>query len=163
MKEEWKTLPCGNYEISNRGNARRCTPGRKTYAGRPLALTKMKIGYYIVQPVINGRNKPFYVHRLVAEHFIGPCPDGCEVNHRDGNKTNNHVSNLEYVTHKENVRHAFASGLVNTASRLTERDIQEIKESRLSGLSYSKIAKKHGVCIAHAWNICNGKRRRKSA
>lgn len=46
------------------------------------------------------------IHKLVAEAFLGNKPPKHEINHKDGNKSNNHASNLEYVTHKENIRHA---------------------------------------------------------
>ena len=47
------------------------------------------------------------VHRLVAARYIGPCPEGMEVNHKDGNRENNHYLNLEYVTHAENAKKSY--------------------------------------------------------
>lgn len=52
-----------------------------------------------------------YLHRLVAEHYLGECTNS-DVNHIDGNKLNNHVSNLEIVTHKQNMQHAFDNKLL---------------------------------------------------
>ena len=51
------------------------------------------------------------MHRIVMAAFVGICPEGYQVNHIDGNKGNNHISNLEYVTSKENVLHAYKNGL----------------------------------------------------
>lgn len=51
--------------------------------------------------------KPTKAHVAVAHAFLGPCPPGKEVNHIDGNKSNNHFSNLEYVTRSENIKHSF--------------------------------------------------------
>ena len=59
----------------------------------------------------HAKNKMFTVHRLVALHFVpGRTNERDVVNHKDGNKNNNHVSNLEWVTYSENNKHAFAIG-----------------------------------------------------
>lgn len=62
-------------------------------------------GYF--QYSLSKNNKCYYkrTHCLVAEHFLGPRPSGFEVNHKDRDKTNNHWSNLEYVTPRENINH----------------------------------------------------------
>ena len=66
----------------------------------------------------NGKRKGFKVHRLVAELFCKNFLDKPEVNHKDGIKINNHYSNLEWVTHSENIQHAWDTGLIkNTPSR----------------------------------------------
>ena len=107
--EEWKPIPHtdGRYEVSNYGHVR-------TNNQRPglLTLTKQPKGYrYAMVTLSNGKQKNCRVHRLVAQLFL-PNPEGLpEVNHKDGNKDNNHVDNLEFVTHSANVRHSFATGL----------------------------------------------------
>ncbi|MNB67628.1 hypothetical protein D3C87_914890 [compost metagenome] len=61
---------------------------------------------------VNILSKHYNVHRLVAAAFIGAAPPGRDkVNHKDGNKLNNHYTNLEWVSHSENIRHAFSTGL----------------------------------------------------
>ena len=57
-----------------------------------------------------GRPRIHSVHRLVLEHFVGPCPVGMECHHIDHDKGNNHVSNLEWVTHSENILRSFTEG-----------------------------------------------------
>lgn len=67
-----------------------------------------KVNPHLKVKVRNGRGTYLrdYIHRLVAEHFISPCPeDGMVVNHKDGDPFNNHVSNLEWVTVSENNKH----------------------------------------------------------
>lgn len=70
-------------------------------------------GYHRVWLKRNNIKKRKRVHCLVLETFIGPRPKGKQCNHKDGNKLNNHVSNLEWVTPKENHRHARQMGLIN--------------------------------------------------
>lgn len=72
----------------------------------------------MVSPCVNGKNKPTLVHRLVAVAFLGPIPDGQEVNHLDGNKANNRASNLEYVTRKGNMAHAQRIGIWDNRGEL---------------------------------------------
>lgn len=72
----------------------------------------------------NSENVSVLVHRLVAAAFLGECPDAHEVNHIDGNKKHNHVSNLEYVTHRENIAHA--------------KRLSGYKTSRYTGVCFSK-------------------------
>ena len=88
MNEEWKEVFGGNYEVSNLGRFRRATDGRRTWAGRIIKPILMKIGYLSVRPVVDGKNVYVYLHRVVAEAFMGACPDGKEVNHVDGDKGN---------------------------------------------------------------------------
>lgn len=65
-----------------------------------------------------GKHKKFLGHRLVALVFIpNPC-DKLEVNHKDGDKLNNHISNLEWCTHSENVQHAYDNNLINISGVL---------------------------------------------
>lgn len=99
------------YEISDLGSVRRLAG---TPQCRDTRLLKTRIrgpGYFMVQLYKDNRHHLRYVHRLIAESFIGP-PNGLSVNHRDGNKLNNALSNLEYTTLAENTRHGFANGLI---------------------------------------------------
>ena len=97
----------GKYEVSNYGRA-------WTNNRRPglLTLTKQKSGYrYVMVTQTDGKQKNWRVNRLVAIMFL-PNPSGLpEVNHIDGNKDNNHVSNLEWCDRSHNVKHSFDMGL----------------------------------------------------
>lgn len=160
--EEWRASFVPNYEVSNLGRVRRSAPGRKTYVGRVLNQVTLKIGYYAVAPVINGKNKTTYVHELVADAFIGKRPEGASVNHKDGVKTNNVFTNLEYTTHAGNMRHAAQTGLLKRGedhggSKLTEIEVVNLRADRTLGISFSKLAAKYGVSIATAFNVVNKK------
>lgn len=109
------------YEISNLGSIRSVdhvttqtnTFGTfsRVYFGKVLKPRKSKNGYLYVSINIGGIIKSVKIHRLVAEHFIPNIENKPEVNHINGIKTDNAVSNLEWNTSSENKRHAFAIGL----------------------------------------------------
>lgn len=78
-------------------------------------------GYLVTDLYKNGRRSTERVHRLVATEFV-PNPDNKpEVNHKDGNKYNNLATNLEWVTKKENCRHAWDNGLVTPSRSMLGR------------------------------------------
>lgn len=103
----WKTIEGtdGEYQVSDTGLV------KTTKTGRILRPAVSRQGYERVCLFKMDRERRYRVHRLVAEAFI-PNPDNMpQVNHIDGNKRNNHVSNLEWVTNHENVIHAKEHGL----------------------------------------------------
>lgn len=109
--EVWKSLKGivehgANYKVSNTGKV-----WSDTYAGRLLGQDLTKAGYLRAALSYEGTTKKYAVHRLVALAFIPNCENKEQVNHRDGDKINNHVDNLEWVTAKENKQHAFNTGL----------------------------------------------------
>ena len=85
------------YEVSEDGFVVRNSVSKKC-----LKAVKNNCGYWKVHVRIRGNSKQVYVHRLVAECWLGDCPIGYEIDHIDRNKSNNHHSNLRYVTHSEN-------------------------------------------------------------
>ena len=89
-----------NYEVSNTGDI------RNIQTGKILAKNTMGAGYYKADLWQNGKRKQTSIHRVVAESFLGFPDCAMEVNHKDGNKLNNHVSNLEWVTRSENEQHS---------------------------------------------------------
>ena len=113
MKEIWKDIPEyeGKYQVSNIGNIRSLYFHRT--AGKICELKQQTThdGYKRVPLSLHGNKKCMAVHVLVANAFI-PNPDNKpQVNHIDGNKENNTVQNLEWVTGKENIHHAISTGL----------------------------------------------------
>lgn len=101
MKEIWKDIKDyeGLYQVSNLGRVKRITTGRVL---KPL---KHANGYLMVKLSKNSIVYTKTVHRLVAEAFIPNPEHKSEINHIDENKTNNNVSNLEWMTRKENINH----------------------------------------------------------
>lgn len=83
----------------------------KTKNGQVVSQQKNKFGYMNVSLGKDGKQKQYKVHRLIAEAFIPNPQNKPQVNHIDGNKSNNVVWNLEWVTCKENVAHAYTVGL----------------------------------------------------
>lgn len=133
----------------------------KSYVSKPL-------GYHVFSISINGKNVSLYAHRLIAEAFIEKIEGKNYVNHKDGNKKNNEISNLEWVTHKENMHHAIKIGLANpfknngagdkcASSKLTEKKVREIKGLILSGMHLAKIAKMFEVSAGTIGFIKSGK------
>lgn len=145
---EWRDIPGyeGLYECSEYGDIYSLISGRVLVAGDDgkgythLGLYKDKIC------------KTYLVYRLVALTFIGELPHGLHTNHIDGVKSNNHVSNLEYITPLENTRHAIELGLVdnngekNPNRKLSEPDIPKIRKLlSLGEMTQKQIGEIFGV------------------
>ena len=97
-------------------------------------------GYAAVTLWIDGVSEKFKVHRLVAEVFLGPAAPDMTVNHKDHDKRNNHVNNLEWVTQSDNTKAAWAAGRMNIGedvvfSKLKNTDVIAIKHAMVEGLN----------------------------
>lgn len=118
MKEKWVDLDFipGTYEISNKGKV------RNKVTGLILKTGIDRYGYEKINLSIKGKKYYTTIHRLVARAFLPAIPDKTQVNHKDGNKLNNHVDNLEWVNAKENVGHSYEKLLNGNTShaRLTD-------------------------------------------
>lgn len=173
--EEWRAIPGfeGCYEASNlgrvRGLSRMVKSGYNSQRFMKSYMLKPWIdagGYYTVNPWTHGGSKGrIKVHRLVALTFLGECPKGLEVNHIDGNKLNNCVTNLEYITHSENAKHAFRLGL-NHSPLLGRKGIghkkHKLAEEQVSAILLDKrfqkvIANDYNVSQCTISNIKTGK------
>ena len=152
MNETWMGIPgYRNYAVSELGRIKRVTPGMNTFPDRLLKPPTLNSGYRIV--FLRGDDntvKGCLVHVLVARAFIGICPKGKEVNHKDGDKANNRPGNLEYVTCKENQEHASRLGLKargnrQGSSKLTPPQVVEIRNKIAAGSSHISIADEYKV------------------
>jgi hypothetical protein len=157
MNEIWKAFN-SEVEVSNLGSVR--TIDRKVkYSdkyinakGRTLKPAIDKKGYLRVAFKHEGKHSTFKVHRLVAQMFIINDFNKPMVNHKDGNKKNNNVHNLEWMTNSENVQHAFDNGLMKAKrlhesprSKQTKESIELMCFLRNLGMSYQSIANEVGV------------------
>lgn len=137
--ETWKPIKDyeGLYEISDCGRVKsldRWDSLNRLKIGKILNCCDNGSGYMIVNLKAFGKQNIKTIHRLVAEAFI-PNPNNLPcVNHKDGNKQNNNVDNLEWCTHSENMKHAFRTGLsfqkkgeFNSQHKLTQDDVDYIR------------------------------------
>jgi len=128
-----------------------------------LIPVKNRDGYWTYR--LSGKTKQ--AQRLVLESFIGPCPSRRHrANHKDGNKINNLLTNLEWVTHQQNIQHSYTVlkrqaartvGSKNPMSRLDETKVKEIKLLITQDLPYKKIAQKYKVSVMSICNIAVGR------
>lgn len=117
FEEKWESIKGYEnfYQISNFGNIKRLE--RKIPHLGSIRIFKEKIltpslekkGYLKIRLSINNKMESFKIHRLVAKYFINNINNLNQINHIDGNKTNNHFSNLEWVSNRENKNHYFLS------------------------------------------------------
>lgn len=165
IEEEWKPWRAGDYEVSSHGRVRRASRAPGATVGRVLKLATSANGYRAFRASVGGVITNQYVHRAVAESFIGLCPDGYEVNHRDGAKYNNEPSNLEYVTHAANMNHAQAAGLMRSGERhpgivLTDLAVHAAHALLDAGWSFDDVGAVLGACGATVRLIGSGKGRK---
>lgn len=160
MAERWRPVVGweGWYEVSNLGQVRRAVnpigKGRQT-AGRILKLWPGRRGrtgkhghsWRVYLGKLGQRAKPFSVHHLVAEAFIGPRPAGKQINHKDGDPQNNRAENLEWVTASENLKHAHRTGLKPPPTNTTVLNPHLVREIRkkYTGRNGPALAAEYGL------------------
>lgn len=148
----------GIYDIGNDGSIHRLIPRNRFTPQTPLRHQIDGTGYHRVTLTdAHGKTRTFAVSRLVALAFIGPLPEGHEVNHKDRDKDNNHVSNLEYVTHSRNIQHSWevgdrritvARGVDSGNAKLDDQKVKEIRNLHtVDPQTYSQraLAERYGV------------------
>lgn len=143
------------YLISNNGHVF----NEKT--GRELKPQNNGNGYLKVTLTVSGKQTQKYIHRLVAECYL--LNKSTQVNHKDGNKKNNSVENLEWCTNSENQIHAHKNGLKKNGNNLwngkfEKNQINQMKEFRNSGMFYYEIAKLFQTTKGTVHAIVNNKR-----
>lgn len=148
MAENW-VLVAGwpGYEVSDHGRVRNVATGH-IFAQNRNSKGYVTVSFFQRKPL---RPKSFKVHRLVAQAFI-PNPGGLpQINHKDFDRANNHASNLEWVTGKQNVAHSveagrqFAHSNPKKVRALSGEDVAEIRAALTAGEFISDIAVRFGV------------------
>ena len=162
---EWKIIKSTNglYEASSTGEIQRKkgvvrnnpNGGVRTVGGKPLSQKTKSNGYKEVNLYVDTQiGKSRYVHRLIAEAFIGDIQDGMCINHKDGDKSNNHISNLEIVTYSENSKHAYETGLSvskgmkgsnHPRATISESDVLNIRHDHSIGIPPNRLSEKYGM------------------
>lgn len=172
--ELWKSVPEFelNYEVSNFGNVRTkkriSVITRGVYKDKEVGLKHIclsrskRTGYIQVNFYKNYYKKTHLLHRLVATVFLENPLNLPQVNHKDGNKANNNVTNLEWCTAKENVQHAVVnglradvSGIKNPRAKLSPEVVMAVYNSTLSR---SEISEKYNVNKVAICEIKNGRK-----
>lgn len=168
MEEIWKEIPGfdGRYEASDYGRIRAWNyrrGGKRQSEPLYICTWISKIGYHHCKLHKEGKSQTHSVHRLVLLAFVGPSDLDC--NHKDGNKNNNYLDNLEYLTHTENAIHARdVLGCWIGKKRYnppTERD-QEIRALAAQGVSQRAIAKHFTISQPYVQYIVSSKVRANS-
>lgn len=171
--EQWKKLEeFGNYQVSNFGRVKSNdfilkTPTGQSWVrkGKILKPYKSKKGYLLCDLRIGGKRKIIPVHRMVALAFIPNIQNKPQINHKDGNKENNNVDNLEWCTNSENQLHAFKNGLQkgnfsHHNSKLTLEQVLYIKNNCVVGSKKNgmqTMAKKFNISTSSVKQIMLGK------
>lgn len=152
MAEIWKDIKGyeGSYQVSNLGNVKSLSR-RWVKNEKLLTQSLTKDGYCKVRLLSKSKDKTARVHRLVAEAFLSNSNNEPTVNHKDGNKLNNRVDNLEWLDRHEQLKHAYKLGLkekVKARRKLTDEQVREIRTTyKCQSTEYGTVAlaKKYGV------------------
>ena len=125
---------------------------------KPLKLVRGNHNARMLNARINGKQRLFQVHRLVLSLFVGPCPEGMECCHNDGDRTNNRVENLRWDTHRNNIadkrRHGtHQAGSKHGMAKLTEAQVLEIRRRFAAGEGSTTLALAFGVTWRHILDI----------
>lgn len=171
MTELWKPIPGygGHFEASSFGrikrNARTVTKFcglngkvvRQLYQELILSTHKQKHGHLLVHIGFDNKKVSLAVHRAVLLAFVGPCPEGMEACHNDGDPSNNSRENLRWDTHLANNQDRKAHGryAVGEKHPMATLTIEKVRLIRAAA-SHAEAAKLAGIPYRHAWRIRSG-------
>jgi hypothetical protein len=168
--EEWRVVESyPHVEVSNLGNVRnqwrnQVIPRKPVTNDNGYSVVTIRTGVK--------RGAVRRIHNLVAEAFIGPKLPGMDVNHIDGDKTNNRVENLEYLTRSENLLHSWRIGTStytpfrekgerHRSAKVSDNDVLEILKAYAAGETRKSIAARYGISYYTVWDYTAGRGRAK--
>ena len=174
MSEIWKDVPNfeGSYQVSNMGRVRSVDRvvtfkdgSMRKLKGKVLKSYLNNVGYELLKLSNDGRGNTKTVHRLVLETFKPHVNmNDLQVNHIDGNKSNNHLTNLEWVTARDNILHAHDLGLIKNRgedsprAKLSKADVLEVLQRLDTGEMHKDIGLDYGVSRRCITDINTGRR-----
>jgi len=160
--EEWREIPIApGYAVSNLGRIMRTIPGRRTKPGLIRRPWFTKSGYAMVSLRVNGVPKGFKISRLVLLAFIGPSEK--QVNHINGQRADDRLENLEYVTGSENQCHSrdvlgtFPQGVKHWNAKLDDDKVRRIFALRKAGMTGKQIGAAFGISDSQVFLILHRK------
>lgn len=168
MGIEWRVVPGfgGRYEVSDDGKMRSVFENGGRPRGEFLSIETKRNGYHCITLQVDKVRSKRYIHRLVWEAFCGPIPSGIDINHLNGVRADNRLSNIELATRSENMLHGMrvmgrksnpTKGSRHWGARLSEADIPVIRELLASGTTCRAIGAQYGVSKTAIWLIETGK------
>lgn len=165
--EEWRDVVGyeGRYQVSSHGRIKSTRKLRwKDPGATKIRILKPTMSRELRYLAVCLGKKQKQVHRLVLEAFVGPCPDGMECCHYDGNGRNNHLSNLRWDTHSGNMqdreRHGRAGnrpkGETHHCAKLNPALVLKIRQEYADGkVSYSELGKQYGMSVPGIQAVIN--------
>lgn len=164
MEESWKSIIGydGRYFISSLGRIKSFVNSpfyQNNSKGTILKQHLNRKGYFMTYLSLNGKTKTFVAHRLVALHFVENISGGDQVNHKNGIKNDNRFENLEWVTCRQNIQHAFDSGIKtingdkHPRSVFTNKQVIEARKMFAAGSSIRELADKYGKMYGTMWRV----------
>lgn len=171
MIEEWRDVVGyeGLYQVSNAGRVKRIegkrvfSDGRVRHYSEAIVSPTKPDPYPRIMLHAGTRKRTTRVHQLVMEAFVGSPPSGMEVNHKNGDKADNRLDNLEYITHPDNVKHYNEvlgrgnQGSRHGMSKTNEDTVRKIRQLHKDGVSRHEIARLLGMGVSWVWKIASGK------
>lgn len=163
--EIWKDIPGyeGIYSVSNLGNVRRDLVCRGASGGPVFPNRSKSTGYLSINLTRECVQKRLYVHRLVLLAFVGEDPEKPQCNHKNGNKSDNRLENLEWCTGAHNSQHAYDAlgriaihGVKHYCAKLNPEKVRQARKMRADGMTFRLIGKHLGIDEKTAWHAIKG-------